>query len=201
MIHSPQIQQRPRRTARVRENRVRAGPSSIGDYAAIGDCRSVALVSRHGSVDWFCSPVFSAPSIFGALLDEQHGGQFLLAAAGDTLRGLPEQQYEPHSNVLRTTFHCTTGKATVTDFMAVAEAGAASSAGDTPQQLVRLVRCDEGEVELVGEVRPRPGYASQPVQWHHERPGVWRCETAATRAGRWCPIDRRISDRIRCGHS
>ena len=30
----------------------------IGDYALLSDCRSVALVSSAGSVDWLCIPAF-----------------------------------------------------------------------------------------------------------------------------------------------
>ena len=30
----------------------------IGDYALLSDCRSVALVSSAGSVDWLCFPAF-----------------------------------------------------------------------------------------------------------------------------------------------
>src|SRR5207253_3332855 len=46
----------------------------IGDYAAIGDCHSIALVSRSGSIDWACIPRFDAGSCFGRILDWDSGG-------------------------------------------------------------------------------------------------------------------------------
>jgi GH15 family glucan-1,4-alpha-glucosidase len=54
----------------------------IGDYALLSDCRSAALVSRAGSVDWLCCPRFDAPAVFAGILDAD-GGHFAIRPAGE----------------------------------------------------------------------------------------------------------------------
>jgi GH15 family glucan-1,4-alpha-glucosidase len=88
----------------------------IDDYAIIGDCRSAALVSGEGSIDWLCWPRFDSPSIFGALLDER-AGCWKIAPAG---RFDVERRYVENTNVLQTHFQAEMGSLLVTDLMPVA---------------------------------------------------------------------------------
>lgn len=45
-------------------------------YGIIGNCRSAALVSKTGSIDWCCLPEFDSTSVFAQLLDDEIGGSF-----------------------------------------------------------------------------------------------------------------------------
>jgi alpha,alpha-trehalase len=72
----------------------------IADYALISDCRSAALVSTIGSIDWLCLPDFDAQSVFGRLL-EPDAGHWSIAIRGRFAGG---RRYLNESMVLETTF-------------------------------------------------------------------------------------------------
>src|SRR4051812_29997872 len=82
----------------------------------IGDCRSVALISKYGSIDWLCWPRFDSSSIFARLLDDQKGGFWSIAPAEACQIN---RRYVGNSNILQTDFYCSRGRATLIDFMPV----------------------------------------------------------------------------------
>ncbi|MBV9886013.1 MAG: glycoside hydrolase family 15 protein, partial [Acidobacteria bacterium] len=132
----------------------------IEDYGIIGNLRTVALVGINGSIDWYCSPNFDSPSVFGALLDDNKGGRFQIAPIADTVRH--KQFYWPSTNILVTRFSHEDGIAELVDFMPV------GFADDSPSyhQLHRTVRCVRGTVRLQVLCRPALDYgrASHEVQ-------------------------------------
>src|SRR5437773_12474944 len=81
----------------------------IADYALLSDCRSAALVSRAGSVDWLCFPRFDKPSVFGRLLDDR-AGHWSITPVGETDTS---RRYVEDTMVLETTFRTATGTVTM----------------------------------------------------------------------------------------
>ena len=126
----------------------------IQDYAVIGDCRSAALVSRDGSIDWLCWPRFDSASMFGAILDES-AGRWSLAPA---IPFSSTRRYIDSTNVLQTTFHCETGTVVVTDLMPVASEEDKRTLLLPEYEILRVIECERGEVEIQMTFEPRPDY-------------------------------------------
>ena len=136
----------------------------LGDYAAIGNCRTLALVGRNGSIDWLCMPHFSGPSFFAALLDAHHGGRFAITPR--EIRSV-ERGYLPETNVLRTRFRCGEGELELTDFMTLRD-GDQGAMIEPAHEIVRIAECTRGSVVVDAVYQPRPGYGST-------RPRITRC--------------------------
>ncbi len=144
--------------------RPRTTQPAIADYALIGDCRTAALVSRSGSVDWMCLPDFSSPSVFAALLDVDKGGQFALAP---TEPFKSERRYIGETAVLETRFTTSGGIAAVVDSMPLGDPGSLRP----ERELLRIVEGIEGRVPFEMRFDPRPGYArkSPTMRRHSDR--------------------------------
>lgn len=129
----------------------------IASYGFVGNLGSCALVGKDGSIDWCCLPRLDSPSVFGALLDPDRGGSFLVApdVAGQT----GSQEYHPNTNVLRTTFTCEGGVLEVTDWMHMSSFSFEEQEQHRLPALYRLARCVTGTVRCRILFDPRLDYA------------------------------------------
>jgi GH15 family glucan-1,4-alpha-glucosidase len=133
----------------------------IHDYAIIGDCRSAALISRNGSIDWLCWPRFDKRAIFAALLDRRRGGHWRISpSAGATV----ERQYVPRSNVLETRFTTDSGSAVLTDVMPGVSHAVTMDLPIPDHEIIRRVVGLSGELELEIDFSPMAGYGKHKVQ-------------------------------------
>ena len=127
----------------------------IADYALLSDCRSAALVSSQGSIDWLCFPDFDSPSVFGRLLDAQ-AGHWSICTEG-TVKA--SRRYVEDAMVLQTTFESEHGTAVLTDAMALGPQERGHDLGqDAPHCLLRSIECTAGEIRVDFEFAPRPEY-------------------------------------------
>jgi GH15 family glucan-1,4-alpha-glucosidase len=124
----------------------------IEDYAIIGDCRTVALVGRDGSIDWLCWPRFDSAACFAALLGTAENGRWLIAPQHPPL-GVT-RRYRPGTLVLETEFQTETGSAAIIDFMPPADGA----------DLVRIVIGRSGRVAFRTELVVRFNYGAT-VPW------------------------------------
>ena len=133
------------------------GPApSIRDHAAIGDGRTVALVTLDGTINWLCLPDLDSPSIFGALLDAERGGSFTLRP--DVPYAM-SRRYLPSTNVLETTFQTAAGSVRVIDAMTLPDDVALVPA----RELCRRIEPVDGAVPMRWTVSPRFGYGRDRV--------------------------------------
>jgi alpha,alpha-trehalase len=127
----------------------------IADYALLSDCRSAALVSRAGSVDWLCFPRFDGPSVFARLLDEQAGHWSIYTVDATEV----SRRYIEGTMALETTFRTPTGSAVLVDAMAIGRNERGHELGvNSPGIVLRSISCLSGMVEIELEYAPRFEY-------------------------------------------
>jgi GH15 family glucan-1,4-alpha-glucosidase len=137
----------------VRPGRDARGYAAISDYGFLSDCRSSALVSSDGAIDWLCWPRFDSPALFAAILDAQDGGTWRIRPVGEFT---VTRRYLRDTNVVQTTFSTATGAVRLTDWL---HRGARHA-------LCRRLEGLHGEVEMELVCDPRPDFNSHgPVRW------------------------------------
>jgi GH15 family glucan-1,4-alpha-glucosidase len=110
------------------------------DYGIIGNCRVTALISKHGSIDWFCVPRFDGQSVFAKILDENKGGFFSLQPS-DLSKYDVKQTYLKNTNILSTYFKSDEDEFEILDYMPCYQDGEQLC---NPIQIQRIVRVHSG---------------------------------------------------------
>jgi GH15 family glucan-1,4-alpha-glucosidase len=128
-------------------------PSRIEDYAVIGNCETMALVGRDGSIDWLGLPRFDSAACFAALLGEPRHGRWLIGPVDEKAK--VTRRYRGDTLILETDFETEQGVARIVDF---------ATRRDGVSDVVRLVQGVSGTVAMRTEIVVRFEYGSV-VPW------------------------------------
>lgn len=128
----------------------------IGRYGLLSNCRTAALVSDTGSVDWLCLPRFDSPSVFARILDTQ-AGRWSISPRGEWRA---RRRWVGSSLVLETTFERGDDRIVLCDALATGpnDEGGHQLGAKAPNVLLRTVECVAGEGTVTMEFSPRPEY-------------------------------------------
>jgi GH15 family glucan-1,4-alpha-glucosidase len=122
----------------------------IEDYGIIGDCHTAALVSREGSIDWFCLPSFDSAACFAALLGTPEHGYWLITPDCPIKR--IHRRYREDTLILETTFETETGTVTLVDCMTPTTntpdllRQVVGQSGKVPMKMALAIRFDYGSI-------------------------------------------------------
>ncbi|NAS11648.1 glycoside hydrolase family 15 protein [Poritiphilus flavus] len=124
------------------------------DYGIIGNCRSAALISKTGSLEWCCLPEFDSSSVFAKLLDTEKGGSFEILV-DDSYE--ISQRYKKNTAVLITKFSDGDNIFEVHDFMPryYTESGKYHA----PPEVARHIRHIQGKPKFRVHYDPKLEYA------------------------------------------
>lgn len=128
------------------------------DYGIIGNCKSAALISKTGSIDWCCLPDFDSSSVFAKILDTDKGGCFSIDPVGQyTIT----QRYLEKTNILVTEYTHGGNAFQVCDFMPRYRTDAGHY--HCPPDIIRYIRHLSGSPKIRVHYAPRPAYAQHPT--------------------------------------
>jgi alpha,alpha-trehalase len=126
------------------------------DYGVIGNCKTAALVSERGSIDWLCLPSFDTPSVFSKILDKNAGGSFAIEV--DESYEIT-QKYLKGTNILCTIFVSEEGSFELLDFMP--RYRTMETGYYIPAEVYRYVRLLRGNPRLKIKYDPKMNYAQE----------------------------------------
>jgi alpha,alpha-trehalase len=158
----------------------------IGEYAFLSDCETCALVAPGGNVEWLCLPRFDSPSVFGSILDRD-AGMFRLGPADVEVPAA--RRYLPGTMVLETSWGTRGGWIIVRDVLLIGpwhhehdRSGThrrSPTDYDADHVIVRLIRCVNGEVQVLLDCEPSFEYGQLSADWEYTGPGYHEARATA----------------------
>jgi len=126
------------------------------DYGIISNCKSAALISKTGSLDWCCMPNFNSSAVFAKILDDEIGGSFEILIGDDYN---VKQEYLWETNILSTVFDNGTDAFQLIDFMPryPREDGSYYA----PPDVIRFFRLIKGEPKFRIKYDPKLDFARE----------------------------------------
>ena len=133
------------------------------DYGIISNCKSAALISKTGSLDWCCMPNFDSSGMFAKILDEKKGGSFEILI-GDEYEITQEYLWE--TNILSTVFDNGTDSFQLIDFMPryPREDGSYYA----PPDIIRFFRLISGAPKFSIKYDPKLDFAKEKTYNEHK---------------------------------
>ncbi|WP_411767084.1 glycoside hydrolase family 15 protein [Winogradskyella sp. A3E31] len=123
-------------------------------YGIIGNCKSAALISKKGSMDWCCLPKFDSASVFAKLLDEHNGGSFGFNVDDSyTIK----QEYMQSTAILKTRFSNGLDVFEVIDFMP--RYYKMNGGYNSPPEFIRYIKYISGKPTFKIQYDPKLEYA------------------------------------------
>ncbi len=131
----------------------------IESFGLIGNRHTCALVGLDGAIEWCCLPHLDSASVFASVLDRARGGHWRIGPVGEAsvTRG-----YVGPSPVLDTRSRCEGGTLVLRDFLPIRQ-GRSGEDSRSFHSIMRIVRCEEGEVDVEMQWAPRPNYGRDDV--------------------------------------
>jgi len=123
------------------------------NYGIIGNCRSAALISDKGSIDWCCLPEFDSSSVFAKILDDKIGGSFGVVADGYNV----SQRYLDQTAILITKFDNGSDAFELIDFMP--RYRKENGGYHSPPEIIRYIRKVSGYPKFKIQYDPKLEYA------------------------------------------
>ncbi len=134
------------------------------NYGIIGNCRSAALISETGSLDWCCLPQFDSASVFARILDENRGGSFeILTRYNYEIT----QEYLRNTAILVTRYSDGENAFEVRDFMPRYQKN--NGKYHTPPEIVRYIKHISGKPVFRVAYKPQLQYALGETQTYSKK--------------------------------